>query len=371
MWKRVLERLAAVDTVFGSDVYVDYSHRYVWQANQFGHLLIGAFATLLIGWGIGRYDLGAAVVLGIYALKEGIDAAIALGLRQSDFSLDRREILADGAVDFSFVALGAAWIVAAAPGSGSGWLEGGLTLPSWALPALLVGTLLFFEFVRRPFLARKDAFDRSGLPQLVRLSTFPAGTIDDPQAIETFARRGEGSGGQWVITGAPGSGRSTLGKSMGGDATAHQRRVRYLSGSRLLEKRTVGREPVSAPTQPYQLGEADLVIIDDLPSPFLRALGSGGEQISALIDPDAGEGRSIFELSPLDEAGNPVRDPRSLPQIVWIIDDPEAAREFAEQALPARFPEGSIALIQLAGRLSDRRRSATGEKRATADGGDR
>ena len=373
MGKRLLERLAAIDTVFGSDVYVDYSHRYVWQANQFGHLLIGAFATLLLGWGIGRYDLGAAVVLGIYALKEGIDAAIALSLRQSRFSLDRREILADGVVDFSFVALGAAWIVAASPVSHSGWIEGGLELPTWVLPALLVATLLYFEVVRRPFLARKDAFDRSGLPQLVRLSTFPVRSAETARgsegdwvaAIERFARRGDGEVRQWVITGDPGSGRSTLGKSIGGDATAQLRKVRYLSGSRLLEKRTVGSEPASAPAQPHAVGEADLVIVDDLPAPFLEALGSGREQVSALVDPKSGQ-RSLFEQSPLGKDGKPVHDPRPLPQIVWIIDDPDAARRFAEDALPARFPEVSVERIELSGRLIARRQEA-----AEREGGSR
>lgn len=358
---RCLARLARIESVFGSDVYVDYSHVYVWQANQFGHLLIGVFATLLFGWTLGSYAAGWIAVGALYAGKEAIDAGIALRVQVGVFSLDKREVLSDGLVDFLFVLFGGALVFAADPRATSGLTIFPEFHPApWVLAVVCGAVLAFFLVVRRPFLARKHAFDKSGLPQLVRLSTFPdafgerAATV--VPRLEGFARRGESAEiGQIVITGDRGSGRSSLAKSIGGDATAMRRKVRYISAGRLIEKRRAGSESVAASEQPHPVGDADLIIVDDLSGDLLGAFGEGRGAVSALIDPDDGGGLSLFELSPRTAEGAPIRDPRPAPQVVWVIDDREAAQQFAEKGLPARFENMKVEKIDLSGRLSTRR----------------
>ena len=259
------------------------------------------------------------------------------------------------------VFLGGALVFTADPRatSGLGWFPE-FHPASWLLIVACAVVLIFFLTVRRPFLARKAAFDKSGIPQLVRLSTFPDafGTSAETivPTIESFAREGGAAGvRQFVITGAPGSGRSSLAKSIGGDATAQRRKVRFLSAGRLIEKRRAGSEPVSAPGQPYAVAEADLVIIDDLSADLLAALGQGEAGVRALVDAPHSKGLSIFELAPLAADGKPLSDPRPLPQLVWVIDDRSSAANFHAVGLAARFPGIRIEKIDLSGQLSARR----------------
>lgn len=354
----LLRALARIDTVFGSDVYVSYSHQYAWQANQFGHVLIGLGATLFLGWVFSDYLLAFAVVGVVYFVKETLDALIAIKLAENVFPVGKREILFDGAVDFLFVGFGSALAMTADPAARVSDLfldpdappAMAAELADWLFAAVFLALLAFFLLVRRPYLLTKRAFDKSDMPQLVRLSTFPnnfagADWRDLVQAIDLFARGGPAAAGHLVVTGPPKSGRSTLAKAIGGDATAERRMVRYVTASRLMEKRRAGFETPSAYAQPYQVGEADLVIIDDLPVDLLRHPAGAEAAISQLID--VAPGRSIFE-EPIraSEDAPPGGKPRPMPQVVWTIDDPETAREVAA-ALPRRFPDRETKLIEL------------------------
>ncbi|MFC3231172.1 ATP-binding protein [Marinibaculum pumilum] len=366
----ILRALARLDTVFGSDVYVSYSHEYAWQANQFGHVLIGLAATFAFGWLLSDYLLAFAAVAILYFLKELIDALIAIRLAPGVFPVDRREILLDGLVDFGFVLAGGALAWAADPASMLADLttaapaEAGARreLADWLFILFLVLLLAFFMTVRRPCLAAKRAFDKSNLPQLVRLSTFPQNFADDDwpalaAEIAAFASgSGSGTADQLVISGPPDSGRSTLAKAIGGDASACLRKVRYITASRLVEKRRIGFEHPSAPKQPWQLGEAGLVIVDDLPVAFLEA-ASPAKAVSRLID--VADGETIFEqpLRSDGEAGAAPAALRPLPGIVWVVDDAAAARRLLD-GLQARFPGRRIVAVALQQALAQSRARA-------------
>ena len=121
--------------------------------------------------------------------------------------------------------------------------------------------------------------------------------------------------------------------------------LRYITASRLAEKRRVGFEHPSAPKQPWQLAEAGLVIVDDLPVAFLEA-AAPAEAVSRLID--VAGGGTIFE-QPLRSEGGAGAAPaalRPLPRIVWVVDDAAAAQHLLD-GLQARFPGRRIVAVAL------------------------
>ncbi len=79
--------------VFGSDVFVSYQATYVWQANQFGHLLIGFGLSFVLLWFSSPFSWSFWLLVLVYAVKELIDYLIALAQAQGFFRIDRRELV--------------------------------------------------------------------------------------------------------------------------------------------------------------------------------------------------------------------------------------------------------------------------------------
>ncbi len=363
---RLLRRLARYSSIFGSDVYVSYTHAYVWQANQLCHVFIGLIFALLLLWFSCGSRAAVAVGVGIYAVKELIDYLIAVRLSEGVFPVDRIEVARDCIVDTLFVAGGALIAIAMAPADFRLYCVGHDLTPDrvLAISSVVVVTALFL-LMRRLCLEPKRKFDKSGMLWLARLSTFPknfssetpVGVTDE---IPGFARE-DCQFRHLVISGPPRSGRTTLAQSIGGDATAAMRCIRYLTAQRLLEKTRTGFETPSAREQPYQVGEADLVIVDGVAAFHgpgeARSVAAVRKTLDRLVD----AGTSTIFQEPLREwprdggqprpLGNTSRD---LPQTTWVVDDLDLA-EPLRAALEDKF-ETSVKLVKLEGRLRHRMR---------------
>ncbi|MGD9535649.1 MAG: hypothetical protein AB7P52_03475 [Alphaproteobacteria bacterium] len=370
---RLLGLLARQDTAFGSDIYVSYTHQYVWQANQFGHALIGLAVVLIASWFSCSPEWALLGVVVIYGLKELIDFLIAVRLAEGVFPVNRREAALDGVTDFGFVALGGLIGYAMAPAACVGRLTGFDAVPagslasigSWPALGAIVGIVAFFLIARRPYLRKKRSFDKSNLPHFVRLPTFPDNFAVPPGTLPALAERilalatEAAQTSQIVVTGPARSGRTTLGLAIGGEATAALRRVRYLSATRLAEKAQAPFELESAPEQPYAVGEATLVVVDEIAGPVLS--GDPAAALAEMVEARwHGGTTTVFQrplaprpADPLEEpAIPPGAQPRpTLPAIVWIIDDEVAAPGFLA-ALQARFPDAAIELVTLRGPLA-------------------
>jgi hypothetical protein len=370
---RTLGLLARMETVFGSDIYVSYSHQYVWQANQFGHALIGLAVVLIASWFSCSPEWALLGVAVIYGLKELIDFLIAVRLAEGVFPVNRREAAIDGAVDFGFVALGGLIGYTMAPTACVGRLTGFDAVPagtlagigSWPALGAIVGIVAFFLIFRRRYLKGKGAFDKSNLPHFVRLPTFPDNFAVEPGGLPALAGRilalaaGAAPSAQIVVTGPARSGRTTLGLAIGGEATAALRRVRYLSATRLAEKAQSPFELESAPEQPYAVGEAALVVVDEIAGPVLS--DDPASALAQMVEARWPDGTTtVFQrplaprpATPTDEpAIPPDAQPRpTLPAIVWIVDDEVAAPGFVA-AVRARFPGETIELVTLKGPLA-------------------
>ncbi|WPL15893.1 DNA replication protein [Thiorhodovibrio winogradskyi] len=348
MMDAVLRQLRRWSDVFGTDLYVHYSAAYVWQANQFGHSFIGLFLALVGANLSGKPIATLGVLSALYAVKELLDYAMAVRLSNPLFPANRAQVAADGLVDWSFVTLGAALGALSQAGN-----PGSASLPVILAAAALLG---FFLLVRQPYLRQKRAFDRSGLPYFSRLANYPLERLagqsgTDPclsQILLAFLRQAPQAMQQLIITGAPGSGRTSLASAIGGEATAAETRVRYLTGARLLGKSAAPCEPRAAPEQPWSLREADLVIIDEL-APLLRDV-EGRSQIEPVLARLFGESRADEPSSPLSRPNcdQPDQASRSLAQmrLVWVIDDPLLAELFCTK-LRQRFADLRLDMIAL------------------------
>lgn len=369
---RVLATLARNESVFGSDIYVSYSHEYVWQANQFGHALIGLVPSLILTWLTCSPEWVLLGVVAVYCVKELIDFLIAVRLTEGVFPVRLREAAADGLADIAFVAGGALIAYTMAPVACVGrFTDLGeavaatslVGVGSWPALAAFVALVVFFLMVRRIYLKQKRSFDKSGMPQYVRLATFPSNFAVEPHDLPVLAARiaalalGQARTTQLIITGPAGSGRTTLGLAIGGDATTALRPVRYLSAVRLAEKAQAPFERTPAPTQPHAVAEADLVVVDELAK---QVLGTDPrETLRNLVEAKWSGGITTVFQRPL--AARPAGDgepaipagaqPRAeLPGIVWVVDHESAVPAF-HAALTERFPGATIEVIRLRGPL--------------------
>lgn len=289
----------------GSDVYVGYTARYVWQANQLGHfalgfaighllywLCIGVFWLLsLTGWF--AYGCGAAVdpchpiggfvdvgwiplvVIGLFVLlyfgKEYADFLLAKHTYGATFPLDSIEmkrIRCDGIVDAGFVALGALLVVVAPP--------------AVFVPLAVGGGIAYL--VRNRELKAKDFLDRVNLPFFYALPVFVRDLNRDDRreqqlaaAIRQFARGATGAAQHLLIAGPKGSGKTCLGAGVGAELALNAKKALFHTYTALLEANPKGAfvegEEFAEDGRPNHWGLADIayLIVDEVPPAWTTA----------------------------------------------------------------------------------------------------
>ena len=156
--------------IFGSDVFVQYSRTYVWQANQVAHFALGFGWGSLCSWGVRLFHGGpgeacwfhALCALGIlsYLAKEAVDVHIAVRQATGFYELDRSELLWDTTADVWFVTSGVLTALFAHHDPAGGSIMAAVAVAS-------------FFALRRYFLPAKRSLDRAALPYAVRLCMFP------------------------------------------------------------------------------------------------------------------------------------------------------------------------------------------------------
>jgi hypothetical protein len=326
----------------GSDVYVGYTARYVWQANQLGHFALGfAIGHLLywicvslygfgalVGWFAGDcsalvrpcaplagfIDVGwvPLVVIGLFVLlyfgKEYADYLLAKYTYGETFPLDEAEIARirrDGVIDAGFVALGALLVVVAPPAVFIPLIAGGVA--AW--------------FVRRRELKSKDFLDRANLPFFYALPVFVRDLNRDGQrekdlasALRRFARGAQATAQHVLIAGPKGSGKTCLAAGIAAELALNAQNSLFHSYTALLEVNPDGAfkegDEFAEDGRPNHLGLADakFLVIDEVPPAFKEA-----------------------EIAPiLNEISKETwgRIAKNAMHTVWII------------ALPARTPQG-------------------------------
>ncbi len=290
--------------IFGSDVFVDYQGSYVWQANQFGHFLIGFVPASALAWTVAAlggdatirllgtdlvYWLGGAVFV-LYAVKEYIDLLIAERQAMGLFPYAKSELWADMAADTWFVASGILTALAAH------WqAEYGLLMLAISAGAFLILGLVF--------LPAKKSLDRTALPYLFRLANFPQ-TKDirdhNVKRIRAFiaGRQVDGYAPSpaVLIQGYRGTGKTTLAIGIGTEVAVRKGpkgkhgKSSYLTAFGLFEKGAkkgkgeaepiARRKPWMLGTgDPWSLAEAEYLIIDDVDSDSERYGGHTPDKI--------------------------------------------------------------------------------------------
>jgi hypothetical protein len=341
--KSWLDRLPA--DIFGSDVFVDYGHTYVWQANQVGHFAIGFAAASLVAWFVAAFHGDPSITLWIggalipvYAGKEYLDLLIAQRQAQDFYPYRKSELWADMAADTWFVASGVLTLLA------SVW---------WPVAGLVVAGIVVAVFfvLRSVFLPAKKSIDRSGLPYVYRLSNFPrtegvlaynatrlrafitdrpAGGFDPSPAV--------------LIQGYRGTGKTLMAVGIGSEVAIGERppkgacgRTLYRTAFSLFEEgappgdmgtATIVRRhaPLFGTPDRWKLDDAEYVIIDDIDS-------DGGPYGD--YTPDA----IIDHL----ESRAELRDALKRKKTVWVTGTTEFESEDA--------PQGWLAWMQALARL--------------------
>ncbi len=292
--KSWLEKLPA--DIFGSDVFVDYQSKYVWQANQVGHFAIGFVFASFLSWAFSSsgassvcyYALCAILIL-VYAAKEYIDLLIAK--RQANkglFPLEKRELWYDMAADTWFV------------GSGVGVAAVAHVTPWYGLIAA-IAAIAAFVMLREVFLPAKESLDKAALPFMYRLCNFPK-TIDVKQCniwrLRAFITgetiEGYRPSRAVLIQGYRGTGKTTLAVGIGSEIALNKRnggygRSLYLTAFNLFDR--TGLNSTDDPAKllrwkprflgsgdPWSLECAEVLIIDDVDSD----LCTGGTAIEIL-----------------------------------------------------------------------------------------
>ena len=271
--------------IFGSDLFVQYSRTYVWQANQIAHFALGLGWASVCSWSVRHfqgcdwllyvYGLCAAGI-GLYVAKEIIDFLIAKDQATGFYELDLSELWRDMLADIWFVASGILTASLAYLGPQYGLVMAGVAVASFLL-------------LRQHFLPAKTSLDRTALPYMFRLCKFP---ITDGircwnlQRIRAFISDKEVCGFEpssaVLIQGYRGAGKTALGVGIGSEYALRKKndtygRSLYITAFSLLEsagqgisdKRwTVNRRKMRflGGGDPWCLDSADMLIIDDVDS---------------------------------------------------------------------------------------------------------
>lgn len=222
-----MERLPA--DIFGSDVFVHYQSKYVWQANQVGHFAIGFVFASILSWAFSSsgassvcYYAACAILILLYAVKEYIDLLIAK--RQANkglFPLEKRELRLDMAADTWFV------------GSGVSVAAAAHVTPWYGLIAAIVAIAAFVR-LRKVFLPAKESLDRAALPFMFRLCNFPKTTgVKQCNAwrVRAFITgktiKGYCPSPAVLIQGYRGTGKTTLAVGIGSEIALYKKNGRY------------------------------------------------------------------------------------------------------------------------------------------------
>ncbi|MDX1502852.1 MAG: hypothetical protein R3325_10870 [Thermoanaerobaculia bacterium] len=241
------------------DVYSDYSATYSWVCNQTAHVGLGLLVTVIVV-GIWPAALDWWPLFFIpYALKEGcwdLPNGLRFSRENEHFKPRLGELLSDVVADFLFVSTGVAMGIAGALGN------------RWAVIGVLVALGLEVLIFFRVFVPRKRTYDKSGLPFYYRLPTYKAtfDTATDVPSVRQFLGPDEGPQGvrHLLIHGARGGGKTTLAVALAGDLTVQRRFVLYLSAAKLADRLQAREAEPSALSEPWNLGEADILVVDDL-----------------------------------------------------------------------------------------------------------
>jgi hypothetical protein len=248
-------------SLFSSDVYQHYSATYSWSSNQTAHLLIGFALAVSLYSLFSQVDMVTALWLTplIYALKESVDLYLAARSRNHypEFDIPIREFVFDSGTDWLFVSLGG-WLALSimAISTGGSWL--------WLLLVLLL-LGLFSWLASRYFIPQKRAFDKSGLPYFLRLARIPK---PPPESASPALKSFLAEGGELVISGSKGSGRSRLAVAIGSEFCNNSCRVRYTNAAQFSEFYAAREQAGSMPAEPWHPQEAEYLIVDDIYSGF-------------------------------------------------------------------------------------------------------
>lgn len=306
-----------------SDVYLRYTAVYTWFANQTAHAGIGFFFTSLVMLSAYRLEASGWYWWGLLFLivplvKDTGDYLSDACVQGRLFPVYHRELVMDGVADGFFWSAGTLFAVGVAQLYEAKAAELARVSQSWLLVCFGIAALaaLFIWY----FWGEKRAFDKSGLLYYYRLPSFSP--IHNPDlstaklcksevvAIEDFVERNSGAVDHLIVGGKHGTGKTTLGLSIGSGLTVRihgSRKVRYLTWAKLIEALPLdAARSASQETEPWHLDEAEYVIVDDLPSGRIRQ--AEGRKIEAFLKNDSPKKKKF----------------------VWITGEGEAIRQWAE-----------------------------------------
>jgi hypothetical protein len=226
--------------LFSKEVATGFTYTYAWTADQIGHVTLGLIVSLMIRQAflaIGRpwtlWDGGIVCVVGIlaFAIKEGGD--VRRCKRQAAESPFREcfrwgPVFANAATATGYVAAGLLLGRALDVGPRTSLAVFGATL--------VVGLAVAFFWLRLRYM-----FQQSGTPYVRRIWSVP-GDLSKAH-IEVVRSFLAGSHQHLVITGAPGTGKTTLAIALATELAALREYVRFLTWFQAQELASLNREP--------------------------------------------------------------------------------------------------------------------------------
>jgi hypothetical protein len=270
-------------TLFGSDVYEDYTAIYTWNSNQMAHAMMGFAGTTLLAHGaveLGMSPWWALLFAVIPALKDATDYAVDLTRAGHIFEITEaheRETRADGFTDNYFWNVGTLLAVFLAVSTATeGW-------PLYVLFGVAIAYAMVGIFwLGGHFNAQKLRFDTAALPYFFRLPNFAGNLVgafqvtesgdgDDGgrkaaiQGVEAFTYDHEDAARHLIVSGPARSRKTTLASAIGSGLTVRDTTVRYLSQTALVDALAMEQSGEErAKTEPLPPLLANVIIVDDV-----------------------------------------------------------------------------------------------------------
>lgn len=305
----------AVSDWFGKEVQTGYTVTYIWMANQFGHFTLGFLFSFLAFWLVELFGGSLAhpwgwllaVPVGLFlfwSAKEIYDYQQAVRGAPKVFPVDHLAIALDAATAVYFISYGL--VVAYAS----------LISPLAAVVAFFV--LLLTTLIPGVYwLSQKLVFQRAGLPFLYRLADFPVplAKADVERVLQLFNLRGPWK--HLLITGAPGSGRTSFAVGIGSEHAFKLGKARYTTFFKFLALARQPQEPrIQDGQELWPWRSVNLVLIDDV-APELA------DDEPCLYRPKEAE-KALLGLPA--EALAALRSRRT----VWVLGAPDQGAEWRE-----------------------------------------